>query len=135
MLFRKIQSVIENHLKSNSDKILLIDGVRQVGKTFIIREVVQDLFPNFIEINMIEDYKGDKLFSNIKSRRTEEGVFPEPLWTEIKKGSARASFLCCYDFHHTMDGDWHRRKEEVIRWSEAHSDGRRLKVISRDIIV
>ena len=67
MLFRKIQSVIKNHLKSNSGKILLIDGVRQVGKTFIIREVAQDLFPNFIEINMIEDYEGDRLFSNIKT--------------------------------------------------------------------
>ena len=67
MLFRKIKSVIENHLKSNSDKILLVDGARQVGKTFIIRNVAQEIFPNFIEINMIEDYKGDKLFSNIKT--------------------------------------------------------------------
>ena len=67
MLFRKIKSVIENHLKSNSDKILLIDGARQVGKTFLIRKVAQEIFPNFIEINMIEDYEGDKLFSKIKT--------------------------------------------------------------------
>lgn len=45
MLFQKIKSVIENHLKSNSDKILLIDGARQVGKTFIIRKVAQEIFP------------------------------------------------------------------------------------------
>ena len=59
MLFRKIRTEIENHLKSNPDKILLVDGARQVGKTFIIREVAKDLFPNFIEINMIEDYAGE----------------------------------------------------------------------------
>ena len=44
MLFRKIKSVIEDHLKSNSNKILLIDGARQVGKSFIIREVAKILF-------------------------------------------------------------------------------------------
>ena len=34
MLFRKIESLIEDHLQSDSKKILLIDGVRQVGKTY-----------------------------------------------------------------------------------------------------
>lgn len=32
MLYRKIETVIEEHLKSDSKKILLIDGARQVGK-------------------------------------------------------------------------------------------------------
>lgn len=35
MLYRKIEKVIEAHLKSDSKKILLIDGARQVGKTYI----------------------------------------------------------------------------------------------------
>ena len=38
MLFRKIESLIEDHLQSDSKKILLIDGARQVGKTYIIRD-------------------------------------------------------------------------------------------------
>lgn len=67
MLFRKIESLIEEHLKSDSKKILLIDGARQVGKTYIIRYVGQKLFENFIEINMVEDIEGDKLFANIKT--------------------------------------------------------------------
>ena len=37
MLYRKIAKTIEEHLKSSSDKILLIDGARQVGKTYIVR--------------------------------------------------------------------------------------------------
>ena len=36
MLFRKIQALIEEHLTSGSNKILLIDGARQVGKTYMI---------------------------------------------------------------------------------------------------
>ena len=32
MLFRKIETLIEEHLKSDTKKILLIDGARQVGK-------------------------------------------------------------------------------------------------------
>lgn len=67
MLFRKIENIIKTHLQSDSKKILLIDGARQVGKTFIIRYVGQKLFKNFIEINMAEDFLGDRLFENTKS--------------------------------------------------------------------
>lgn len=67
MLYRKIEAVIEEHLKSDSKKILLVDGARQVGKTYIIRYIGQKLFENFIEINMVEDVEGDKLFANVKT--------------------------------------------------------------------
>lgn len=67
MLYRKIEETIKEHLKSKSSKVLLIDGARQVGKTFIVRYVGQKLFANFIEINMIEDYEGSKLFANVKT--------------------------------------------------------------------
>lgn len=67
MLYRKIETLIEAHLKSNSKKILLIDGARQVGKTYIIRYVGGKLFENFIEINMVEDSLGNRLFANTKT--------------------------------------------------------------------
>ena len=67
MLYRKIESVIEAHLKSGTKKILLIDGARQVGKTYIIRHVGKNMFENFIEINMIEDSLGDRLFAETKT--------------------------------------------------------------------
>lgn len=67
MLYRKIEAVIEAHLKSDSKKILLVDGARQVGKTYIIRHVGQKLFENYIELNMVEDSLGDCLFANTKS--------------------------------------------------------------------
>ena len=34
MLLRKMESLIEDYLQSDSKKILLIDGVCQVGKTY-----------------------------------------------------------------------------------------------------
>lgn len=67
MLYRKIETVIEKHLNSNSAKILLIDGARQVGKTYIIRHVGRKIFENFIELNMIEDSLGERLFANVKT--------------------------------------------------------------------
>lgn len=67
MLYRKIASVIEQHLLSDSKKIMLIDGARQIGKTYIIRHVGQKYFENFIEINMVEDSLGDRLFANTKT--------------------------------------------------------------------
>lgn len=62
MLKRKIADLIEQHFRSGSERILLIDGARQVGKTYIIRYVGNKLFTNFIEINMLEDSVGSKLF-------------------------------------------------------------------------
>lgn len=67
MLYRKIESLIKEHLKSNSPKILLIDGARQVGKTFIIRHVGKQLFQHYIELNMIEDLLGDGFFAKVKT--------------------------------------------------------------------
>ena len=58
MLYRKIGKVIKEHLKSDSAKVLLVDGARQVGKTYIIRYVGKSMFENFIEINMAEDSLG-----------------------------------------------------------------------------
>ena len=67
MLYRKIASLIEEHFVSKNEKILLIDGARQIGKTYIIRHVGQKLFKNFIEINMIEDSLHDRLFAEIRT--------------------------------------------------------------------
>ena len=67
MLFRKIEALIEAHLKSDTNKILLIDGARQVGKTYILRYVGRKLFENFIELNMVEDSLGDRLFAEVRT--------------------------------------------------------------------
>ena len=65
MLYRKIESTIYRHLSNDSDKILVVTGARQIGKSYIIRHVAEKLFKNVIEINLIEDYEGDRLFEKI----------------------------------------------------------------------
>ncbi len=70
MLFRKIATRIEEYLSSDSDRMLLIDGARQIGKSYIIRHVGEMMFPNYIEINMEEDKLGDRVLQTQKPRRT-----------------------------------------------------------------
>lgn len=67
MLKRRIAERIREHLTSNNNKILIVDGARQVGKSFIIRMVGKELFPNFVEINMYDDKKGNKAFEGTGS--------------------------------------------------------------------
>lgn len=72
VLYRKIQEKIINYLKSNSNKIMIIDGARQIGKSFIIRYVCNELFkdkyPNYIEINFVEDSLGPRNFAEAKNK-------------------------------------------------------------------
>ena len=37
MLYRKISAEIEAHLLSGNDKIMVVEGARQIGKSYIIR--------------------------------------------------------------------------------------------------
>lgn len=67
MLRRKISTEIESHLKSNINKMLIVNGARQIGKSYIIRHVGQRLFKNFIEINMEMDKQSQRLFANATS--------------------------------------------------------------------
>ncbi|MDE6523739.1 MAG: ATP-binding protein [Muribaculaceae bacterium] len=65
MLKRKIAKYIEDHITSDSDKILVIEGARQIGKSYIIRTVGKAHYKNFIEINFVKDEEGPQLFKNI----------------------------------------------------------------------
>ncbi|HIY88890.1 MAG TPA: AAA family ATPase [Candidatus Bacteroides pullicola] len=65
MLYRKIRSYIEDHLKSDEDKILLIEGARQIGKSYIIRSVGMELYVNYVEINFVVDDEGEKIFKDV----------------------------------------------------------------------
>ena len=69
MLYRKITSKIEQYLSSDSERMLLIDGARQIGKSYIIRLVGQQKFSNYIEINMEKDRLKDKIFENAKTTK------------------------------------------------------------------
>jgi len=65
MLYRKISIDIESHLRSGSDKIMIVEGARQIGKSFIIREIGKRIYKNFVEINFVKDDEEDGLFRDI----------------------------------------------------------------------
>lgn len=66
MLYRKISTDIEAHLRSGSDKIMVVEGARQIGKSYIIREVGKRLYKNFVEVNFAKDDETEGLFRDIR---------------------------------------------------------------------
>lgn len=68
MLFRKYTQYLEHFLTTQKHKILLVNGARQIGKSYLIRYVGQRLFTNFIEINLKDDKEGKQLFAKIRGK-------------------------------------------------------------------
>lgn len=66
-LYRKYSKKLEDFLANEPNKILLVNGARQIGKSFIIRHVGQQKFKNFIEINLKADKEGNQVFAGVKS--------------------------------------------------------------------
>ena len=69
MMRRKIETIITNNLDDEDSPILLIEGARQVGKSFIIRELGSKRFKNYVELNMVEDVTGPKVFENVRTTK------------------------------------------------------------------
>ena len=67
MLYRKFAHRIEEFLKDEPKKILLINGARQIGKSYLIRYVGKKMFKNYIEINLKEDKESIGIFETVRS--------------------------------------------------------------------
>lgn len=67
MLYRKFSQHIEEFLRQEPQKILLVDGARQIGKSYIIRYVGKKIFPNYVEINLKEYQEGAGIFASVHS--------------------------------------------------------------------
>ena len=65
MLERKLTAYLEQFLTERQDKILLVNGARQIGKTYLIRHVGRRLFAHFVEINLKEDLEGEQVFADV----------------------------------------------------------------------
>lgn len=53
-LFRKTEEIIRKWYEGPENKALLVKGARQVGKTYLIREVLSDLGADYVEFNLID---------------------------------------------------------------------------------
>lgn len=67
MLKRKFATTIENFLREEKDKILLVNGARQIGKSYLIRYVGSCMYKNFVEINLKEDKEDKRIFEDVGS--------------------------------------------------------------------
>lgn len=67
MLERKFTSYLTKFLTEEHNKILLVNGARQIGKSYLIRYVGRKLFSHFVEINLEEDKEGDKVFADVRT--------------------------------------------------------------------
>lgn len=65
MLERKFTQYLEHFLREESNKILLVNGARQIGKSYLIRYVGNKLFKHFVEINLKEDREGEQVFADV----------------------------------------------------------------------
>lgn len=70
MFKRKIENVLNEYYDNPQDPIVIIDGARQVGKSFIIRETASKRFNNYVEIDLKTDFEGDKAFLNVKTTKS-----------------------------------------------------------------
>ena len=66
MIQRNILKYLENFYKS-SKKAVLLTGARQIGKTFVIRELGKN-FKSFVEINFVENPEFAEAVKNSKGR-------------------------------------------------------------------
>jgi len=73
MISRKLDSLIENHYKTDK-KALFLTGARQVGKSFAIRKFATASFPTYLELNF---YKDEELRNLVRSAKNEKEVFRE----------------------------------------------------------
>ena len=65
MLRRKIETILENYKSKRSNKCLVVQGARQVGKTFSIREFGNKNYAEVLEINFKETPSAKDIFQEI----------------------------------------------------------------------
>ena len=93
MIKRKITDRLEKFFSDNGRYALLIDGARQVGKTYIIEDFARKHYDNFIEINFIKSNSAKRIFENVED---EKDVL-EKLSTFSKRGLIRGKTLVFFD--------------------------------------
>ena len=70
MFKRKIEVELDHYYQDKDDqKILVVYGARQIGKSFIIRETAKKAFVHYVEIDLKDDFEGEKRFESVKTTK------------------------------------------------------------------
>lgn len=55
MLERTAYGMLASWMREGQDSALLVDGARQIGKTYLIEEFARREYPSYIKVDFIED--------------------------------------------------------------------------------
>ena len=69
MISRKIWQELDVFRSKGGKEALLLDGARQVGKTYIVRRYAEENYKNFVEINFIKNPTAKTLFDGVWDER------------------------------------------------------------------
>ena len=69
MIFRKIEKRLEQFYRDNGKYALLIDGARQVGKTFIVEAFGRSHYESVVKIDFVKMKGAVKLFENVEDEK------------------------------------------------------------------
>ncbi len=67
MLKRKFEKKLDDWLKS--DKVMLVDGARQVGKSYLVSHFCKKHFKHYVEINLSNEKGAKEAFATAKSTK------------------------------------------------------------------
>ncbi len=90
MLFRKMKKQIDHWIERGT-KPLMIDGARQVGKSYLIRESLKESGVEFYEFNFVKDAFAKKIFETCLA--FDEETFSLSLETLCGKRPSKGSIL------------------------------------------
>lgn len=66
---REIEASLHRWKDRGAKKALLVDGARQVGKTYTVRQFGREAFTSYIEINFLENEEARSLFTTARNSR------------------------------------------------------------------
>lgn len=69
MFKRKVEAALDKYYNDPNARIIIIDGARQIGKSYIIRKTASKHFKNYIEIDLKSDFEGDQRFKDIRTTK------------------------------------------------------------------
>ena len=92
MIKRKIFKRLEKMHEDGGKYALLVDGARQVGKTYIIREFAKTHYESFIEINFIRMKGAREIFENVEDEHDILVKLSTLSKGRLKKGSTLVFF-------------------------------------------
>lgn len=64
-MYRKVEELFKNWKNNSKKRALLITGVRQIGKTYIVRQFGKANYKHFVEIDFITTPSAAEIFQEI----------------------------------------------------------------------